>query len=86
MTDATDLIDMERVVEVVEEYAETTDRERQRELESEVLAATVWRTRPEEREDQLVLDERDVEAIREELLEDAEHARMLLRRLYVQRL
>lgn len=80
MTEPTNLIDIEQVEEAVREYAETTDRERQRELENEVLAATVWRTRPEERDDQIALDKEDVATLRENLPEDAEYARMILRR------
>lgn len=86
MTEPESLIDIERVAEAVEKYAETSDRERQRELENEVLAATVWQAEDDEDEDQLVLDRVEAETIAQELPEDAHEAQRLLRRLYVDKL
>lgn len=80
MTEPTNLIDIEQVEAAVRKYAETTDRERQRELENKVLAATVWQTQPDRRDDQIALDKTDVATLRESLPEDAEYARMILRR------
>lgn len=86
MTEPADLIDIERVEETVEQYAETDDRARQRELENEVLAATVWRTEQDQEEDQLTLDRAEVQEIHSALPDDALEARQLLRQNDVEKL
>jgi hypothetical protein len=86
MTDTEISIDIERIRELVEEYAESQDRQEQRDIENAVLFETVWQTLPENRNDQLALNEEQVEIIRNSLPEGADRADRILKRLYIQRL
>jgi predicted metal-dependent RNase len=86
MTDTDISIDMERIEELIEEYANAKRRQKKREIENEVLAETVWKALPENHPGQLVLTEDQVERIRRSLPDDEEEADSILRRLYVKRL
>lgn len=72
-------IDIEQLAEYIEQYRETDDREKQREIENQVLAETVWKTRSETQTDELTLSHRDAEIIRAAVSDDALEAKRLLR-------
>ena len=74
MTDTDISIDMERIEELIEEYANAKRRQKKREIENEVLAETVWKALPENHPGQLVLTEDQVERIRRSLPDDEEEA------------
>ena len=85
MTDDTPTveIDTEQLAEYIHQYRETDDREKQRELENQVLAETVWQTLSEPEKDEFTFSQRELEIIGNKLPEDALEARRLLRRGFV---
>jgi len=83
---SSDDIDAAQIVNLVQEYNQTDDREEQRRIENEVLAETVWQTPERAAEDKLVLSKSQVESLYAEIPDDAKEAKRVLRSFYVDRL
>ena len=84
--DASVDIDPEELQKHIKRYVETDDLRERRDIETQVLAETVWKALPEVREDKLVLDEREVHRISSVVPDDALEAQRLLRRIDIQKL
>jgi predicted metal-dependent RNase len=78
------VIDDAQITELIEQYRNTDSRKKQRELENQVLQETVWKASPETTEPQPTLDQDQIETVYQELPEDAQEAKRILRSLLFQ--
>ena len=78
--DITDIdIDGAQLRKYIRQYWNTDGRERQREIESKVLAETVWQDPPGRKPEEVTVTTAEVERIYGELPEDAHDAKRILR-------
>jgi transcriptional regulator NrdR family protein len=78
-------IDIERLGELINQYHQTDDRERQREIENEVLSETVWQDLSEI-DDEMTFTPEDIRRVYEAVPDDAHEAKRILRRPWVEKL
>lgn len=82
MTEDNHDIDLKRLSELMEDYQSTTTREKQRQIENEVLAETVWKVRQENH----LLSEADLKTLLDRIDDDDEVAKRILIRPFVNKL
>ena len=84
MTDDTNNIDIDarQLKGYIKQYRATTDRKKQREIENQVLAETVWKE-PQNQEPELTLGKSQIEVLYSALPDDAEEARRILRSIHL---
>jgi transcriptional regulator NrdR family protein len=78
-------IDIERLGELINQYDQTDDRERQREIENEVLSETVWQDLSEI-DDEMTFTPEDIRRVYGAVPDDAHEAKRILRRPWVEKL
>jgi predicted metal-dependent RNase len=78
------VIDDAQVTELIKQYQNIDSPKKQRELENQVLEETVWKESPDAIEPEPTLDQDQIETVYQELPEDAEEAKRILRSLLFQ--
>ncbi len=86
MTKDNDKIDINgaQITEIIKQYRNTDSRKKQRELENQVLEETIWKESPDTIEPQPTLEQDQIETVYQELPEDAQEAKRILRSLVFQ--
>ena len=77
------MFDASKVEELIDEYTKARSQRERRAIENRVLAATVWRTDPENWDMFATFSKEELEQISEAVEDDDEEVQMLLRKPYV---
>lgn len=86
MTNTDPTIDVGQINDLIDQYHQTEDRAKRREIENRVLSETVWKELPSEVEAKFCISEDQIERVYEELPDDALEAKRILRLLYMKQL
>ncbi|WP_424004180.1 hypothetical protein ACOZ4I_06495 [Haloarcula salina] len=81
MTDTNPDIDLHRLYELIDDYQSTSNREKQRQIENQVLEETVWKV--PETDEKYYLTEREANILQKGIVINDPEVRRILRKVFI---